>query len=130
MILYLQQFIQNKLITDLNVSKLVKAVYVQTVASSNFPYIYIGDFNSKNISTKDCEIAEIYFKAIIYFRDKNIKNVLEVSRNIKRLFNIDNEMKIILMRYLNEVVNLQNDGITQQIVMNFRALVDGDIKNV
>lgn len=130
MILYLNQFLSSKFNNSSEVLNQVKSIYVQTAANSNFPYIYVGDFHSKNISTKNTEAAEIYFKVTIYSRDKNIKSMLKLTSEIRKLLHIDGENKIVLIRYLSEVVHLQNDGITQQIIMNFRAIISEGANNV
>lgn len=126
MILYLQQFISEKFNNLPQILNQVKSIYIQTVVNSSFPYIYIGDFNSKNISTKNNDLVEVHFKVIIYFRDKNIKPMLRVADEIKKILHIDAEEKVVLLRYINELVQIQNDGVTQQIILNFRAIVKGE----
>ena len=122
MILYLQQFLYNLLNND-SINKKIQGIYFQVLANSYFPYIYIGDFNSKDVSTKDMEIAEIHFKLIIYTRDKSLKNMLELSEGIKRVLNINGKDKVVLMNCIEEKVSLQNDGVTHQISLKFRAIV-------
>ena len=125
MILYLQQFIQQKFNSNPSILKKVNAIYYQTPASGSFPYIYIFDFNSKNISTKDIEIAEIHCKLTIYLRDKSLKSMLVLAQEIKKILDIRSEERIILMKCLEEKVSLKNDGITQQIIMHFKAIIIG-----
>ncbi|MCT4635171.1 MAG: hypothetical protein N4A31_02850 [Rickettsiales bacterium] len=122
MLLYLQQFIYQKLDID-SIKNQVKGIYYQVPYNSYFPYIYIGEFNSKNRSVVNQEILDANFKIIIYLRDKSLKNMLEISRNIKGVLNINGEDKVVLMRCLEEKISLQNDGVTHQINMKFKAVV-------
>ncbi len=122
MILYLQQFLYNLLNNEL-INKKLQGVYFQVPANSYFPYIYIGNFNSKDISTKTEEIAEIHFKLIIYTRDKSLKSMLELSNIIKNMLNVNGQEKISLMKCMDEKLSLQNDGVTHQIILKFKALV-------
>ena len=123
MILYLQQFIYQQLNKKQITDKLV-GIYYQVPANSIFPYIYIGDFHSKDISTKDREILDISFRLNIYLRDKNLKSMLELAEEIKETLK-DNET--MMMRCFEEKVILQTDGITQQIVMLFKVKFVGRI---
>jgi hypothetical protein len=126
MILYLQEFIQQKFNSHLSVLKKVNAIYYQTPASGSFPYIYVGEFNSKNISTKDIEIAEIHWKLTIYLRDKSLKSMLTLAQDIRKILDIKSEERVILIKCLEEKVSLKNDGITQQIIMNFKTIIIGE----
>ncbi len=122
MLLYLQQFIYQKLDID-SIKNQVKGIYYQVPYNSYFPYIYIGEFNSKNRSVVNQEILEVNFKIVIYLRDKSLKNMLKLSRNIKEILNINGEDNVVLMRCLEEKISLQNDGVTHQINMKFKAVV-------
>jgi hypothetical protein len=81
MILKLQQTIYNHL-NQKKFTDQLKGIYYQVPSNSSFPYIYIGDFNAKDISTKDRQLAEITFKINIYLRDKNLRVMLELSSEI------------------------------------------------
>ena len=122
MILYLQQFI-HQILNNNSINKKVQGVYFQVPANSYFPYIYIGEFNSRDVSTKDMEIAEIRFKLVIYLRDKSLKSMLELSKEIKGILNINAKDRVAFVKCVEEKVSLQNDGATHQISMEFRALV-------
>lgn len=121
MILNLQQFIYQQL-NQKNITDKIVGIYYQVPANSKFPYIYIGDFHSKDISTKDRERAEIYFKLSLYLRDKSLKSMLELGEDIKRELRSN---EIMMIKCFEEKIILQNDGITQQIMMIFRARLGG-----
>lgn len=122
MLLYLQQFIYQKLDID-SIKNRVQGIYYQVPYNSYFPYIYIGEFHSKDRSVVNQEILDINFKIIIYLRDKSLKNMLDLSKNIKGVLNVNGEDKVVLMRCLEEKIKLQNDGVTHQINMKFKAIV-------
>jgi hypothetical protein len=122
MIIKLQQFIFKKLNQKIITSK-VSGIYYQVTSNSYFPYIYVGDFNSKDISTKDREYAEITFSINIYFRDKNLKQMLEVAELIKQLLS----RVEIYIKYSDEKILQQLDGITQQIIITFKAKLVGEV---
>ncbi len=119
MILFLQQYIYQLLNIDL-ITKKVKAIYYQVPDNSNFPYLYIGDFNSKYISSKDRIIAKISFKIVIYLRDKNLKSMLLLSQEIKKILKIDHQM---IIRCIEDKITINNDGITKQINLTFKAIL-------
>lgn len=122
MILYLQQFIYNKLDNNF-IKDQVKGIYYQVPSNSYFPYIYIGDFNSKDRSVIGQKISYINFKVIIYLRDKSLKPTLELSQDIKGILNVEGEDKVVFIRCIEEKISLQNDGVTHQINMKFKAVV-------
>ena len=126
MILLLQQWIYQQLNQPL-VSKQVKGIYYQVPVNSNFPYIHIGDFHSKDISTKDKEIAKIYFKLVIYTRDKSLISMLELGSQLIKILKANHTM---LISCLEEKINQQNDGVTQQISMTFKAIIIGKIDDI
>ncbi len=119
MILFLQQYIYQLLNIDL-ITKNVKAIYYQVPDNSSFPYIYIGDFNSKYISSKDRVIAKVNFKLIIYLRDKSLKSMLLLSQEIKKILKVDQRM---IMRCIEEKISLSSDGITKQINLTFKVIL-------
>ena len=120
MILKLQDFIYKKLS---NIAGKVVGIYFQVPANSKFPYIYIGDFHSKNKSTKQEIIEEIYFRLIVYSRDKSLKFMNELADDIKKLLYKNDG---IIIHYMEEKVSLQNDGITHQVSMSFKAILGGN----
>ena len=122
MILYLQQFIYKKLDKKF-ITYQVRGIYYQVPPNSYFPYIYIGEFNSKNRSVIGQQISMINFKITIYLRDKSLKPMLDLSRGIKNILNINGEDKVASIRCVEENISLQNDGITHQINMKFKAIV-------
>lgn len=122
MILYLQQFLY-QILNKEAINNQVNGVYYQVPANSSFPYIYIGDFNSKDISGMNQEIVEIHFKLVIYLRDKSLKSMLELSQEIKRVLTLNRKEKVALMRCVEEKMSLQNDGVTHQINMRFKAVL-------
>lgn len=121
MIIKLQQFIFKQLNQPIITSK-VSGIYYQVTSNSYFPYIYVGDFISKDISTKDREYFEISFKLQIYFRDKNLKTMLELAKLIKQLL-FSEEMMI---KSTEVRIQKQIDGVTEQIIMLFKAKLKGD----
>lgn len=126
MILYLQQFISEKFKKNPHITDQFKAIYYQMPAMGSFPYIYVGDFIGRDVSTRVIKKEEIYFKLVIYTRDKNFKFMLYLSEQIKKILNVTNEEKIILMKYFEEKLCLQNDGVTHQIILNLKAIVVED----
>ena len=125
MILQLKDFIYKKLNVEL-ITRNVTGIYFQVPSNNKFPYIYIGDFYHKNISTKDQNIGNIYFKIIIYSRDKSLKFMIDLSKNIKLQLKLDAG---ILINLVEENFNLQNDGLTHQIIMTFNSII-GDINDI
>ena len=121
MIIKLQQFIFKQLNQEIITSK-VNGVYYQVTSNSYFPYIYVGDFISKDISTKDREYSEVTFTLNIYFRDKNLKAMLELSNLIKQAFTSDE----IQIKSIEEKIMQHLDGVTEQIIMLFKTRVSGD----
>lgn len=122
MLLYLQQFIYKKLDID-SIKNKVNGIYYHVPSNSYFPYIYIGDFYSKDRSVIGQEISHLNFKIIIYLRDKSLKPALELSKNIKKVLDINGEYKVAFIRCIEEKISLQNDGITYQINMRFKAII-------
>lgn len=125
MIFLLKEFIYKKLNVDL-IKKIVTGIYFQVPQNSKFPYIYIGDFNHKNISTKDQNMANINFKLIVYSLDKSLKFITELSESIKKLLKPDVS---ILLNLVEEKISLQNDGLTYQIIMTFSSII-GDFNDI
>ena len=119
MILFLQQYIYQLLNVDL-ITRNVKAIYYQVPDNSNFPYIYIGDFYSKYVSSKDKVIAKIHFKIAIYLRDKSLRSMLLLSEEIKKILKIDKQM---IIRCVEEKITISNDGITKQINLIFKVIL-------
>ena len=119
MILFLQEWLYSKL----NIAKInqnITGIYYYVPSNSKFPYLYIGDFHSKNRSTKTQHIEEIKFQIVIYSRDKGLKNILNIAQEIRKLIHSDQQF---LINYLEEKIMLQNDGVTHQISMYFKAIV-------
>ena len=111
MILELQSLIYQKL-NCLSILAKITGIYYHVPANINFPYIYIGDFH--NILKQD----ELSFKLTIFLREKSLKPMLELAKEIKSLLvsNLD-----ITLKCLDEKIQLQNDGVTHQIILAFRA---------
>lgn len=119
MILALRERIYKKCYSDKELLDLVTGIYFQVPPNTKFPYIYIGDFHSKNISTKDQHIEEVNFKIVIYLRDKSDKLLLIISNKIKNILSCDSYNLL----YFKELeINSQNDGLTKQVIISFRAL--------
>lgn len=119
MIIYLQEYIYSNLNVK-SINDKVSGIYYQVPANSKFPYIHIGGFNSKDISVKGFKIKEIYFKLSLYLRDKSIKSMLNLSNDIvNKLKSNEN----ILLHFIEERLDIHNDGITQQVTMNFKAII-------
>lgn len=125
MILKLQQVIY-QLLNKESITKHVQGIYYKVPPNSRFPYIYIGDFYSKNRSTRDQEINEIYFKINLYIRDKSIEFINIIEKEIKKSLQSNQET---IISYIEEKLILQNDGITQKLGLTFKALITED-KNV
>ena len=123
MILYLQQFIYQKL-NQPNISNQVNGIYYQVPANTKFPYIYFGNFVSKDISAKDIAFHDIRFKLTLYLREKSLKSMLLLTRIITQILSCNGKDKIISMRCLEQKINLQNDGVTHEIILSFKALVE------
>ena len=120
MILTLQENIYQKL-NIAEIKNKVSGIYYYVPTNTKFPYIYMGDFYSKNKPIKSCRIEEINFKIVIYVRDKSLKSMLELGYFVKERLNSSDG---IIIYYLDEKVSLQNDGITHQIAMNFKAIME------
>jgi hypothetical protein len=118
-ILFLQEWLYSKL-NVAQINQNITGIYYYVPANSKFPYLYIGDFYSKNRSTKTQHIEEIKFQIVIYSRDKGLKNILNLAQEIRKLIQSDQQF---LINYLEEKIMLQNDGVTHQISMYFRAIV-------
>lgn len=112
MILKLQQFIYQQLDYLSSSTKVSGIYYYHVPANSNFPYIYVGDFQDvlKHGS------KEISFKVTIFLREKSLKAMLELAEEIKTLL-LSNQN----IRCLEEKIQLQNDGVTHQIILLFKA---------
>lgn len=119
MILKLQQLLFQSLHCK-EITDLVSGIYYQVPNDTKFPYIYIGDFISENISTKDQVIYKINFKLILYFRRKEMKIMMQLSELIKMKISRMEEKNSI--NHLKDIVNLNNDGVTQQIIINFSTI--------
>lgn len=122
MILYLQEFLY-KILNTGDITKKVKGVYFQVPSNSYFPYIYIGDFYGQDISNIAKKLEDINFKITIYVRDKSLKNTLELSEEIKRVLSIKERDKIAFIKFIEEKIITQHDGVTQEINMKFKALI-------
>jgi hypothetical protein len=120
MILALQEIIYQKL-NIAEIKNKVSGIYYYVPSNTKFPYIYVGDFYSKNKSIKSSRIEEVNFRIIIYVRDKSLKSMLELGFFVKRRLNSSDG---VIIYYLDEKVSLQNDGITHQIAMNFKAIME------
>jgi hypothetical protein len=122
MILGLQEIILDNL-SKSEAAKRVEGIYYQVPSNSKFPYIYIGDFHSKDISTKTKERREINFKVSLYLRDKSQKFIIEMSESIRQSLKI----KGLFIKCLEEKMSLHSDGITRQITMIFKMVVNDDL---
>lgn len=117
MILYLQHYLYQQL-TNAIITDKITGIYYQVPANSNFPYIYLGDFHSKDASVKDKEKLIISFKLSIYLRDKSIKAMLELAQDIKLILKSN---KLVMIKCFEEKIILQNDGVTQVIMLLFKV---------
>ncbi|MEK6733483.1 MAG: DUF3168 domain-containing protein [Pseudomonadota bacterium] len=113
--------LQEQLYKKLNINEIASkaSVYFQVPQNSKFPYIFIGDFLSKDKSTKTSKLEEINFKISIYFRDKNLRNMLMLSKEIRELLIADK------INFLEQRVSILNDSITYSINMQFKT-IQGD----
>ncbi len=119
MMLGLQEILYKKLNIDI-INKYVKGIFYYVPPNSPFPYIYIGDFLNKDRSTKSHKINDIRFKIFLFTRDKSLKEALRISKTIQTILSSEKEQIINL---IDEKINLQNDGITGQIILSFRAII-------
>jgi hypothetical protein len=122
MIEYLQQFLYEKLTRNTQLNE-IKGVYFQSISGASFPYIYIGDFVAKNISSASIYINEIHFNISLYSREKSQKIMFSIIDKIKEQITINIEDKIILLHLKDEKIINQNDGITQQYIMKFKCII-------
>ena len=120
MITILQDYVLNKL-ADLASNEKLKGIYLNVPANSKFPYVYIGDFASKDLSVFSKKRVEINFKIILYHRDKRAKYNYEIIKEIKnRLISNEN----ILIYFTSEKLITEKDGITEQIALSYRSIVE------
>lgn len=122
MILHLQEFLYQVLNVEA-INKRVKGIYFQVPSNSYFPYLYIGDFYGQDISNIGKKLEEINFKVTLYVRDKSLKNALELAEEIKAVLSVKERGKIAFIRFIEERVLTQNDGITQEINMKFKTVI-------
>lgn len=111
-----------KILANQDLQDKINGIYFTVPANTKFPYIYIGEFLSKDISTKDHLKTLIQFKLLIYSRDKNDKNILSLSDEIKSLFRAQNKN---FYKIIDEKLTCQNDGITHQITLNLKTIFFG-----
>lgn len=122
MIGHLHQFIYKQLDKE-DTLKSLKGIFFQVPSGTSFPYIFIGDFISKDVSSRSLDIKEINFSVTIYHREKSQKFAFDVMDKIKNLLQVSNFGNIVLIKILEEKIICQNDGITQQIFMKFKSIV-------
>jgi len=125
MILYLQRFIYAEL-NKPDISDFVTGIYYQVPVNTKFPYIYFGNFVSKDISAKDQRLQNISFKIVIYQRDQSLKSMLGITDKIIKKLSFTGDEYIVSTHCLEQKINLQNDGITHEIILMFKALVSGE----
>lgn len=119
MILLLKNILSSKLKNDFLLGN-VTGVFYYVPHNTKFPYVYIGDFQSKNISTKDQDLEEINFKLIIYSRNKSLEEILEIANILRKILKLDQK---IILNFIDQKLTLQNDGVTHQLVMNFQSVL-------
>lgn len=122
MILYLQKYI-HKILSNEKITKAVNGVYFQVPSNNAFPYIYIGEFDVQDISTKAQIIEEISFAVSIYTRDKSLKAMLELAEEIKKILSIKSDKRIVLIKGVEDRLLPENDGVTHQFNMKFKAII-------
>lgn len=117
MILYLQELIYKQLNVK-EITDKVNGIYYHVPSNNSFPYIFIGDFYQCDISTKSLKRANIRFKLSLYLREKSLVSSLKLTKEVKVLLENNDQM---IMKCYEEKITIQNDGITQQIIMSFKT---------
>lgn len=120
MINKIQDYILSKL-ASLTINHSINGIYLNVPANSKFPYIYIGDFSSKDLSVSGKKREEILFKIILYYRDKRIRYNYQLMKDVKNSLFSDEK---ILLYFLGEKLISDKDGITEQIILNYRAVIE------
>jgi hypothetical protein len=118
----LQQFVYNQLI-KLDNLKFLKGIFFTVPAGTNFPYLVVGDFISKDISCHSFEASEIYFSITLYHREKSQKHILNIVNQFKNNVQSNALDGIISIKLMEEKIITQNDAITQSYIMKFKALM-------
>lgn len=113
---------QNKLFEALEKSSLknlIKGIYFQVPSNSSLPYLVLGDFKSKNISTKTEKKYDVTFKINFFSKDLSLVRIQDIVKLII------NETKYFLPRcYLREErVIFHTDAETKQIILDFRVRI-------
>ena len=84
-------------IQAIKLSSNLQGIYFKVPTNSEFPYIYIGDFNVSDCSSKLKRKHEIRFKVVIYYRVQGAKMRTEIFNQLS--FEIIKELESIPMLF-------------------------------
>ena len=109
-------------IQAIKLSSNLQGIYFKVPTNSEFPYIYIGDFNVSDCSSKLKRKHEIRFKVVIYYRVQGAKMRTEIFNQLS--FEIIKELESIpMLFFLKQNSSLTKEGIGQ-ITNDFKVLCD------
>jgi hypothetical protein len=119
MILILQEYILAS-IKNIAIESNLNGIFLNVPQNSKFPYLYLGEFFARDISLMHQQREEVSFKIILFYRDKRAKNHYEIIKKIKSTLQSNQQ---ISLQYESEKFITMTDGITEQIIINYKAMI-------
>lgn len=125
--LSLQQSVYDILSQDVNLSALANGIYENPPANVYYPYITFGQTQSADWSTKTTSGVQSLLTLHIYSQESR-KEVLMIRDRIAELLYpgaLDMPgFNLVVMRFEQHDIDLENDGITFHGVLRYRAFIE------
>ncbi len=126
--LALQQSLYQTLTGDATLTALASGVFDRPPQSGAFPYVTLGDAAIKDRSTKTTTGSEQIVMLHVWSRDGGRKEAATIMDRIYVLLHQANltvtGQTLVMIRFTASSLTQENDGVTYNGAMQFRALLD------
>lgn len=125
----LQEAVFTVLATDITLSGQVSGVFDHVPGGTAYPYIVIGDSDSRDASTSTGKAEEIDFFARVYSAQAGKKQTQTVMQRITELLHdaslsLSGGYVLVNIRFASSAIQTQRDGLSHLGIMRFRAVVE------
>ena len=126
----LQKAIYVALMADATLMNMISGIYDHVPQSSNFPYVVFGNSQSRAWDNREDSGMDLQVVLDIYSRTAGRKEAGDISERLYTLLHhgqltLDGQ-SLILLRFMNSKVELDDDGLTYRASLQFRALVQSN----
>lgn len=126
----LQKRLYETLTADTTLMALISGVYDQVNPTANFPFVVIGEGESRDRSTKTTTGAEVNFTLYVYSREGGRKQTLTILERLHALLHQASLAltghTLVLMRFIASDTALLSDGLTTRGTARFRAITQSN----